>query len=96
MTFLTLIPCTDFKSTQSEEKLSVEASHNHEHTGDCDDYGNCTPFCMCICCSINAIISTWEFKSDYGIVVNTALLHKLYTDMETTPYHNILFHPPLA
>ena len=95
VTCLTLVPCSDFENTHSDEELSIEATHEHDHSGDCDD-DTCTPFCMCACCHTNVVVNEEVLESTFELVTYEALFHDFYTDMVTTPYYDMPFHPPIG
>ncbi len=94
VTCLALVPCSDFENIQSGQELSVEATHDHDHPDNCND--SCTPFCMCACCHTNVVVNKEEVDNTLNLITPDSTLHDFYTEMETTPYLHVLFHPPIA
>lgn len=92
---LALVPCSDAEHVESNGKVGIETTHNHENAGDCEDDA-CTPFCICSCCHTNVTVSEKIFIQHVDVIFYDNLIHDSYSDMESSPYFEPLFYPPIA
>ena len=94
---LTLVPCSVLEQirTHEHEHVEDETTHNQNHSDDCNDNG-CTPFCSCTSHHISFIASSnFDFNTQKLQLIEQSNFD-FYSDLETTTYHKVLFHPPIA
>ena len=95
MTCLTIVPCSDFEHDTSHNDSTVESHHSHEHSGDCEDDG-CSPFCICSCCHTNFVLTLKYSLKTQELRSYSLEKRDNYSDMLSSPYHEVLFHPPIG
>lgn len=70
---LSLAPCSDVRNVCNDDVSKTEFSQNHGHNQNQDD--NCSPFCVCTCCSVSTIAT--DFKpftfSEFSITQEVAI-----------------------
>lgn len=50
---LSAVPCSDVHNECNDKNSKTGLTQNHDHQQDKDD--NCSPFCICTCCSASVV-----------------------------------------
>ena len=86
------VPCSDAKNSCKDDK-PVAKEQTHSHNRDHDD--NCTPFCLCTCCSVS--IDTFVFiPHKFNIPIQTFSTKKtaIRDILFTSNYLSNIWQPP--
>ena len=80
----------------SDDDITLDSNHSidgehHHHTQDGDD--DCTPFCMCDCCSIPVTISFVK-PILYNDIVHPTTISFHYNSTYNYTFSAILWQPP--
>lgn len=64
--YLVSLPCMDgaacVDNQHSEQTTHHDQGDEHNHAD------GCSPFCICACCSVTVIITTFHFESDHSYI----------------------------
>ena len=92
---MSVFPCADISTSCGDEmtlesKQSIDGEH-HQHSH--DKRNDCTPFCMCDCCSIPATICFVKPLQDNIVAQPSTVTFHYYATYNYT-FSAILWQPP--
>lgn len=93
LVFLMSIPCSDGMSYSAASAIEINTAHQHEHD-DKHSPEECTPFCICSCCSI-VTNAPPEPVVLYGKPIMENIFRvSFYSDKHLPGFPNTIWQPP--
>lgn len=84
---LSVYPCSDGLHCEQEQEM---ASHNHSE----DEKDDCSPFCVCSCCSISINVPSSTFLFDRHIPLISQKLVSYDSNFYPSGFSNSIWQPP--
>lgn len=93
---LSVQPCQDFLAAFDDgDKVNAEVAHVSELPA--EEADDCSPFCICSCCS-HAVADRCVFRSIAAdtVIATTELKPNTYRNPYTNGFHTSIWQPPKA
>lgn len=86
---LSAIPCMDVPKDPSLQKTEIaQNTANHQH----QDFGSCSPFCICNCCTSPILTHVYAIRFNYISFVQENLF--AYNATLYSSHQNAVWQPP--